>query len=120
MWQKNVKCDVRTVQLRMKPTNVKEIKKKKPPNVTNVLSNVTLQLHNVRIKSSNVRKIKETTKCDKRTITYDIGTTQCDDETIKSGVMITWYSKLPTSGYHTQKKKEYSRSVYSLTFFLNV
>ena len=29
MWQKNVKCDVRTVQLRMKPTNVKEIKKKK-------------------------------------------------------------------------------------------
>ena len=89
----------------MKPTNVKEIKKKKPPNVTNVLSNVTLQLHNVRIKSSNVRKIKETTKCDKRTVTYDIGTTQCDDETIKSGVMITWYSKLPTSGYHTQKKK---------------
>ena len=47
MWQKNVKCDVRTVQLRMKPTNVKEIKKKK------------------------------TTKCDKCTVKCDVATTQC-------------------------------------------
>ena len=34
---------------------------------------------------SNVRKKKEkeTTKCEKRTITFDVGTTQCEDETVK-------------------------------------
>ena len=42
-----------------------------------------LELHNARMKLSNVRKSKETTKCEKRTITFDIGTAQCEDETVK-------------------------------------
>ena len=44
-----------------------------------------LELHNVRIESSNVRKKinKETTKCDKRTDTRDVGIAQCEDRTIK-------------------------------------
>ena len=42
-----------------------------------------LVLHNVRIVPSNVRKNKGTTECDKSTITYDIGTAQCEDDTIK-------------------------------------
>ena len=44
--------------------------------MTKVLSNVMLGLPNVRMKSSNVkkrkRKKKGTTKCDKRTVTYDL------------------------------------------------
>ena len=33
---------------------------------------------------SNVRKkSKETTKCEKRTITCDVGIAQCEDETVK-------------------------------------
>ena len=36
-----------------------------------------MELSNVR------RKSKETTKCEKKTITYDIGTTQCEDEIVK-------------------------------------
>ena len=50
-------------------------------------------------------KNKETIKCDKRIVTCNIGTAQCEDETIKCDVLITWYSQLPTSGYCTQKKK---------------
>ena len=43
-----------------------------------------LELHNVRMESSNVRKkIKVTTKSEKRIITYDVGIAQCEDETIK-------------------------------------
>ena len=34
-----------------------------------------LELHNMRMKSSYVRKYKGTTKCDKRTVTCDVGTT---------------------------------------------
>ena len=40
------------------------------------LSHVMLELH-------NVRKSKGTTKCEKKTITYDVGTAQCWDETFK-------------------------------------
>ena len=44
--------------------------------MTKVLSNVMLGLPNVRMKSSNVKKSKRkkkgTTKCDKRTVTYDL------------------------------------------------
>ena len=33
---------------------------------------------------SNVKqKKKGTTKCDKRTVTYDVGTAQCEDESVK-------------------------------------
>ena len=42
-----------------------------------------LKLHNVIIKSSNVRKNKRTIKCDKKTVTWNVGTAQCEDETVK-------------------------------------
>ena len=42
-----------------------------------------LVLHNVKMILSNVRKNKETTKCDKSTITYDVGTAQYKDSIIK-------------------------------------
>ena len=29
------------------------------------------------------KKSKETTKCEKRTVTCDVGIAQCDDETVK-------------------------------------
>ena len=52
--------------------------------MTKELSYVMLELHNVNIKPSNVRKIsKGTTKCEKRTVTYDVGTTQYEDGTVK-------------------------------------
>ena len=35
------------------------------------------------MKPSNVRKNKGTTKCDKRTVTSDVGTAQYEDETVK-------------------------------------
>ena len=44
---------------------------------------VMLELHNVRMKPSNVRKNKETNKCDKRTVTYDVRTAQNKNEIIK-------------------------------------
>ena len=28
----------------------------------------------------------------------------CEDSTVKCDVLITWYSRLPTNGYHTQQK----------------
>ena len=47
---------------------------KEPLNMIKVLSHVMFVLHNVKIIPSNVRKKKkETTKCDKSTITYDVG-----------------------------------------------
>ena len=42
-----------------------------------------LELYNVRMKPSNVRKNKGTTKCDKITVTSDVGTAQYEDETVK-------------------------------------
>ena len=41
-------------------------------NVTKEQSHVMLKLHNVRMELLNARK-KKTTKCDKRTVTYDVG-----------------------------------------------
>ena len=60
--------------VRMKPSNVRK-KIKEPLNVTNVLSSVMLKLYNVKIKPLNVRKNKRTTKCDKITVTCDVGIT---------------------------------------------
>ena len=38
----------------------------------------------MRIEPSSVRKkSKETTKCEKKTITYNVGTIQCEDEIVK-------------------------------------
>ena len=49
-----------------------------------VQSNVMLVLPNVIMEPSNVRKKnKGTTECDKSTVTYDIGTAQCEDDAIK-------------------------------------
>ena len=48
-----------------------------------VLSNVMFELHNVRMELSNVKKKKGTTKCDKITVTYDVGTAQCKYEIVK-------------------------------------
>ena len=54
----------------------------------------------------NVRKKKKrTTKCDKRIVTYDVGIAQCEDEIVKCNVLISWYSRLCTSGYCTPFKK---------------
>ena len=62
--------------VRMKPSKVGK-KKKKPLNVTKVLSNVMLVLPNMTIEPLNVRKKnKRTTKCDKRIVTCNIGTAQ--------------------------------------------
>ena len=62
--------------VRMEPSNVRK-KVIKPPNVRKKLSHVMLELHNVRMKSSNVKKkSKETTKCGKRTVIYDVGIAQ--------------------------------------------
>jgi len=49
-------------------------------------------------------KNKGTIKCDKRIVKYDIRTAQYEDEIIKCDVLITWYNKLPISGYCTKKK----------------
>ena len=43
-----------------------------------------LESHNVRMEPSNVRKkSKRIAQCEKRTVTYDVGIAQCEDETIK-------------------------------------
>ena len=60
----------------MEQSNVRKKKKREPLNVMLVLSNVIIE-------PSNVREKKGTTKCDKRKVTCDIRTTQCEDETIK-------------------------------------
>ena len=45
---------------------------------------VTLVLHNMTTVPSNVwKKNKRTTEWNKSTVTCDIGTTQCEDDTIK-------------------------------------
>ena len=53
--------------------------------MTKELSYVILEPHNVRMKSSNVKKKKSkgTTKCEKRTVIYDIETTQYEDGIVK-------------------------------------
>ena len=55
--KRTVTCDVgRTAQYQDGVVKCEKKKKKKPPNVTKVLSNAMLELHNVRIEPSNVRK----------------------------------------------------------------
>ena len=52
--------------------------------MTKVQLHVMLVLHNVRMVPLNVRKKnKRTTERDKSSVTYDIGTAQCEDEIIK-------------------------------------
>ena len=59
-----------------------------------------MELSNVR------RKSKETTKCEKKTITYDIGTTQCEDEAFKCEKKVR-ESPMWQKNYHMWQK--YSR-----------
>ena len=48
------------------------------------LSHVILESHNMRMKSSNVRKkVRESPNVRKKIVICDIGTTQCDDGTVK-------------------------------------
>ena len=47
------------------------------------LTHVMLELHNVRMNRQMWEKSKGTTKCEKRTITFDVGTAQCEDEIVK-------------------------------------
>ena len=72
MWQKipsNVMLELDNMRNRQMWEKIRLI-----PNVTKILSNMMLKLHNVIIESLNVRKYMGTTKCDKITITCDIGT----------------------------------------------
>ena len=59
-------------------------KKREPPNVTKEQSHMMLELHNVMIEPTNVRENKGTTECDKSTVIWDVGTTQCKDGMVKS------------------------------------
>ena len=66
MWEKNkwttecdkstVTCDVSTTQYEDKTVKCKRKKKREPPNVTKLLSNVMLVILDVTMKPSNVRK----------------------------------------------------------------
>ena len=89
--------------VRIELSNMRK-KIKEPLNVTRELSHVMLELHNVRMEPSNMRKNKGTAKCDKRTVTCDVGTAQYEDETVKCEDLVTWYNILPTSGYRTPQK----------------
>ena len=44
---------------------------------------MVLVLRNVWMIPSNVRKNKKTTECDKSIVTCNVGTVQCEDDTIK-------------------------------------
>ena len=69
--------------VRMKPLNVRK-KARKPPNVRKELSYMMLEPHNMRMKPSNVRKkSKGITKCEKKTVSCDVGTAQCENEIVK-------------------------------------
>ena len=61
-----------------------EEKKKESPNLTKELSYVILKPHIVRMELSNVRKkkVREPPNV-KKTVTCDVETAQCEDETIK-------------------------------------
>ena len=51
---------------------------------------------------TNVTKSKGATECDKRTVTCEVRAVQCEDETVKCEKNVTWYNKLPISGYRTR------------------
>ena len=58
--------------------------------MTKVQSHVMLLLYILRMVLSNVRKKnKGATEYDKSTVTCDIGTAQCEDDTIKYDILVT-------------------------------
>ena len=95
--------------VRMIPSNVR--KKKGGGGITEWDKNTatcdvgTAQCENGTIKCE---KNKGTIEYNKSTVTCDVSTIQCGDGTIKCDVLVTW---LPTSKYHTKKKKEYGRII---------
>ena len=58
--------------VRMELSNLR-IKNRVPLNVTKIELDVMLVLLNVTMEPSNLRKNKGTTKCDRRTVKFDIG-----------------------------------------------
>ena len=69
--------------VRIVPSNVRK-KNKGTTKCGKIQSYVMLVLHNVGMVSSNVRKKnKGITECDKSTVTFDVGTGQCEDGIIK-------------------------------------
>ena len=54
--KRTVTCDIRAAQCKDETIKYEKKKKKEPPNVTNILSNMMLKLYNVRMESSNMRK----------------------------------------------------------------
>ena len=54
-------------------------------------------------------KNRGTTKCDKKTVTCNVGTAQYEDRTVKCDDLVTWYSRFPTSGYRTPFFGSYGR-----------
>ena len=70
-------CETGTIKCEKK-------KKKESPNLTKELSYVILKPHIVRVELSNVRKKKVRGPPNvKKTVTCDVETAQCEDETIK-------------------------------------
>ena len=52
--------------------------------MTKELSHVMLEPHNVKMKLSNMRKkSKGTTRCDKRTVTYDVGNVRMEPSNVR-------------------------------------
>ena len=104
-----VKCDVGTTQyedrtIKCEKKNEGTTKCDKRTVICDVR---TTQCEDETIKCE--KKNKGTTKCGKKTVTYDVEIAQCEDETIKCDVLVTWYSRLSTSGYHPPQKMGYSR-----------
>ena len=95
-----VTCDVGTAQYKNRTFKC-EKKVREPPNVR---KNCHMWYWNCKMWKWNRQvweKSKETTQYEKRTVTCDIGTAQCEDGTVKCEKKVTWYSRLPTSGYRT-------------------
>ena len=83
MWQIRPKVMLVLSNVIIELSNLR-IKNRVSLNVTKVKSDIMLVLHNVIIEPSNLREEKKgTTICDRRIVKCDIGTTQCDNETIK-------------------------------------
>ena len=81
--KKIITCDVGTAQCENGTVKC-EKRVREPLNVRKVLSHVILELHNVRMEPSSVRKkSKGTTQCDKRTVIFDVGTAQYENEIVK-------------------------------------
>ena len=73
------------LNMTMKLSNLRKKNKiKEPLYVTKKIVKCNIGLHNAIMEPSNMKKKnKETTKCEKRIVKYDVRTAQCEDETVK-------------------------------------